>query len=141
MPAGAQRAKAGLVNDGDTMSVTAYARGPVLRTTARLTVRLLEIDTPEYGRRYFREATAALRSLARYGSTVYVLADRQRRDRYGRWLLYVWNSGGRFVNVELVRRGLARVLVIPPNVRYAASVRAAERNAQSARRGLWGRAR
>ena len=45
--------------------------------------------------------------------------DAERRDVYGRLLAYVY-VGDEFVNAELVRRGYARTLTIPPNDRYAA---------------------
>ena len=44
--------------------------------------------------------------------------DAERRDVYGRLLAYVY-VGDEFVNAELVRRGYARTLTIPPNDRYA----------------------
>jgi micrococcal nuclease len=61
----------------------------------------------------------------------------ERRDVYGRLLAYVYLDG-RFVNAELVRRGLARTLTIPPNDRYAARLKALEIAAARAGRGLWG---
>ena len=61
----------------------------------------------------------------------------ERRDVYGRLLAYV-HLGRRFVNAELVRRGLARTLTIPPNDRFAPLFARLERQAASAGRGLWG---
>jgi micrococcal nuclease len=64
--------------------------------------------------------------------------DAERRDRYGRLLAYVYRArDGLFVNAQLVRRGYARTLTIPPNVAHADEFR---RLAASARRhgaGLW----
>ena len=61
----------------------------------------------------------------------------ERRDVYGRLLAYV-HLGRRFVNAELVRRGLARTLRIPPNDRFAPLFARLERRAARAGRGLWG---
>jgi micrococcal nuclease len=61
----------------------------------------------------------------------------ERRDVYGRLLAYVYLDG-RFVNAELVRRGLARTLTIPPNDRFAGSLKRLEIAAARAGRGLWG---
>lgn len=61
----------------------------------------------------------------------------ERRDVYGRLLAYV-HLGDRFVNAELVRRGLARSLTIPPNDRSAPLFRRLELRAARAGRGLWG---
>jgi hypothetical protein len=43
----------------------------------------------------------------------------QTRDRYGRLLAYVW-VGDTMVNAELVRRGYAQIMTVPPNVRHQA---------------------
>ncbi len=61
----------------------------------------------------------------------------ERRDVYGRLLAYV-HLDGRFVNAELVRRGLARTLTIPPNDRFAGRLKRLEIAAARAGRGLWG---
>ncbi len=61
----------------------------------------------------------------------------ERRDVYGRLLAYVY-LGPRFVNAELVGRGLARTLTIPPNDRFAPLFARLERGAAKAGRGLWG---
>jgi len=61
----------------------------------------------------------------------------ERRDTYGRLLAYVYLDG-RFVNGELVRRGLARTLTIPPNDRFAGRLKRLEIAAARAGRGLWG---
>jgi len=61
----------------------------------------------------------------------------ERRDVYGRLLAYVYLDG-RFVNAELVRRGLARTLTIPPNDRFAGRLKRLEIAAARAGRGLWG---
>ena len=61
----------------------------------------------------------------------------ERRDVYGRLLAYV-HLGDRFVNADLVRRGLARSLTIPPNDRFAPLFRRLELGAARAGKGLWG---
>ncbi|HEX2393114.1 MAG TPA: thermonuclease family protein [Solirubrobacterales bacterium] len=61
----------------------------------------------------------------------------ERRDVYGRLLAYVY-LGHRFVNAELVRRGLARTLAIPPNTRFAGRFARLQRTAARLGRGLWG---
>jgi micrococcal nuclease len=61
----------------------------------------------------------------------------EQRDQYGRLLAYVY-LGDRFVNAELVRRGLARTLTIPPNDRFAERLKRLEIAAARDGRGLWG---
>jgi len=62
--------------------------------------------------------------------------DVQERDRYGRLLAYVW-VGDTMVNAELVRRGYAQVMTIPPNVKYQQLLVKLQREAREAGRGLW----
>lgn len=62
--------------------------------------------------------------------------DAQARDRHGRLLAYVWVDD-LMVNAELVRRGYAEVMTVPPNVRYQALFLRLQREAREAARGLW----
>ena len=116
-------------------------------------VRYLGIDTPEVRRRegsrwvvdpepMSREATAFNRALVQ-GRVVRLEYDAKRHDRFDRTLAYVYVSDGEggevMVNAALVREGLAELLIIPPNVKYAEEFRALAEEARRARRGLWGR--
>ena len=72
------------------------------------------------------------------GTAVRLEYDVERLDRYGT-LAYVWvNDTGVFVNAELVRRGFAQPLTIPPNVAHADRFADLAREARGAHRGLWG---
>lgn len=124
------------VVDGDTL---------LLRIDGRSRrVRLIGVDAPEtWGRRdcFGGQASRALRRLTPVGSPVRVAGDREAYDRFGRRLLHLWTSRGRLVAAELVRAGLARTLVIPPNTRYAPVLEAAEAQARRVGAGLWGACR
>src|SRR5215475_13626888 len=143
VPPGVQAAKVGRVIDGDTIAVRAYRVGPVLGSRTPVTIRLLEIDTPETVHPtkpvqcYGREASSYTKHLLKAGTTVWVLGDRERRDRYGRYLLYVWTASGVFANEDLVMRGYARSDLFEPNDRFIDVIRSAEQAARAARRGLW----
>jgi len=134
------------ITDGDTLHLRAQQPGKVLRATGDVTVRLLEIDTPEtvdpsqpvacYG----PAASAALGKLAPPGSKVWVVADQERIDPYDRLLLYLWSAdagGSTFVNLAMVRNGFAKAVLYEPNDRYIDVMRQAEANARAAGRGLW----
>ena len=105
-------------------------------------VRLIGVDTPEtvkpgapvqcFGPRASRFARRALE-----GRSVRLVFGVERRDAYGRLLAYA-HLGGRMLNAELLRRGLARTLTIPPNDRHAERFARIERRAARAGRGLWG---
>ena len=101
--------------------------------------RLIGIDTPEvYGRaECFGPQASAYAKRLLTGRRVRVRPGAERRDRYGRALVYLWLPDGRFVNELLVAGGWARTLEIEPNVRYAALLRRRSGDARADRRGLW----
>lgn len=117
------------VVDGDTFVVEIDGQ--------RERVRYIGIDTPEMNdtreavMERAREATEVNSELVA-GRSVRLEFDVQRRDKYGRLLAYVW-VGDTLVNEELVRRGYAELLTIPPNVRYAERLAAALRAARAGR--------
>jgi micrococcal nuclease len=131
------------VVDGDT----AYVR---LEGGRQERVRLIGVDTPEsttqiepYGR---EAATYTARRLS--GRTVYLELDVDERDKYGRLLAYLWLSPpqsaseaevrARMFNAELLLAGLAQVMTVPPNVKYADLFVKLQREAREAGKGLWG---
>jgi micrococcal nuclease len=115
------------VGDGDTFTCR-----------DRREVRLLGIDTPELAQgEPGRQAHAALRRLLPRGTAVRLERDVAPRDRGGRALAYVW-TGSRMINESLVREGWAMLYTLPPNVKYAARLERAQREARAAGAGLWG---
>lgn len=136
IPADAQKAVVDRVVDGDTLWVRAEGSGPLPRG-ARTKVRLLELDTPERGECWFDEATEALMRLTPPGATVWLAADREPLDRYGRALRYAWTDSGVFVELEMVRTGMGRALLVRPNDAHIVALRAGEAQARQAGRGMW----
>ena len=112
--------------DGDT-----FVCAPDVR------VRLIGMDTPEMRQApYGDQARDTLAALIPVGTTVQLERDIDPTDRYGRLLAYVWQDGV-LVNWWLVRNGWARILTVPPNVRYVDPLLEAQRTARSEGRGLW----
>ncbi len=105
-------------------------------------IRLLGADTPEVVdprkpvQCYGPEASAFTKSRLD-GRRVLLELDAEARDKYGRLLAYVIVDGRRFDD-ELLERGYARLLVIPPNGAHARAMLREELAARAARRGLWG---
>jgi micrococcal nuclease len=117
------------VTDGDTITLSGIGR-----------VRLIGVDTPEvYGGAecYGATASAFTKSVLPDGRRVRYRLGRERRDRYGRALAYVWLANGTLFNGVLAVRGYAVPLTIPPNDDYARVFAAAARRARSHSRGLW----
>jgi micrococcal nuclease len=123
------------VVDGDTILVRVAG--------AKERVRLIGIDTPETVKpntpvQCFGRAASAAAHRMLDGRDVRLVGDVEARDRYGRLLAYVYREPDRlFINAELARRGFARQLTIPPNVRFAERFRALVAQARRAQRGLW----
>jgi micrococcal nuclease len=120
--------------DGDTIEVRLDGH--------REDVRYIGVDTPETVKpgtpvQCFGPRAHRLNARLVEGRRVRLEFGVERRDVYGRLLAYV-HRGRRFVNAELVRRGLARTLAIAPNIRFAERFQRLELAAARAGRGLWG---
>lgn len=119
--------------DGDTLLLTNEAR-----------IRLLGADTPETVKPnhpvepWGPEATEFTKAFVT-GRDIRLQFDRERTDRYGRFLAYVW-VGDQMLNEELLREGLAKFL---PQYPYSSAMKRrfsqAEQEAKDARRGIWSR--
>ena len=128
-PRGASEATVERVVDGDTLKLARVG-----------SVRLIGVDTPEVfggAECYGREASSFLKRSLPPGRRVSYRLGVDPRDRYGRALAYVWLEDGRFLNGELVEKGYAVPLTVPPNVEFARLLAAAARRARAAARGLW----
>jgi micrococcal nuclease len=104
-------------------------------------VRYIGIDTPESVKpgtpvQCFAKKASHFNASLVSGRQVTLKTDVEERDRYGRLLAYVY-ADGRFVNRELVARGYARTLTIPPNVAHADEFARLARRAREAGVGLW----
>jgi micrococcal nuclease len=105
-------------------------------------VRLIGIDTPETVKpeapvECFGPEASSFTHRVLEGQPVRLVLGVERRDVYGRLLAYAYIDH-RLFNAELVRRGLARTLEIPPNTLHGALFRRLELKAARAGRGLWG---
>jgi micrococcal nuclease len=133
------------VIDGDTIQVKLGARVERLRYIG---INAAEIPHPRPGvpaerrRGYFAHTTAAGEAARRInldlvaGKQVRLEFDRRRRDEHGRLLAYVW-VGDVMVNAELVRRGYAEVMSVPPDFRYRGLFVRLQDEARAGGRGLW----
>ena len=122
------------VVDGDTVEVQIDGREE--------DVRYIGVDTPETVKPgapvdCFGPQASSFNHRLVERRRVRLVFDEERRDQYGRLLAYVY-LGDRFVNAELIRRGLAETLTIPPNNRFAERLKRLEIAAARAGRGLWG---
>jgi micrococcal nuclease len=120
--------------DGDTLEV-ALDGGPTE------TVRLIGVDTPETVKpdtpvQCFGPRASAFEHEHVEGHRVRLVTGVEPRDYYGRLLAYVWLDD-RFLEAELLSRGLARVLTFHPNDRFAHRFEGIAQKAAKAGKGLW----
>jgi endonuclease YncB( thermonuclease family) len=121
------------ISDGDTI---------VLKSGER--VRYNGINAPEiahedHGKSAEPHGNAAKRFNIKLvkAKKVWLEFDIERRDQYGRLLAYVFLPDGKFVNAELVAGGYAYYLPGTVNKRYGKLLLKAQREAMSARKGMW----
>jgi micrococcal nuclease len=133
-PAASATALVTRVVDGDTVEVALDGGEEDVRYIGVDTPETVKPDTPV---QCFGPQASAFNHHLVEGRRVRLVFGVERRDVYGRLLAYVY-LGDRFVNAELVRRGLARTLTIPPNDRFAGRFERLQTAAARAGRGLWG---
>jgi micrococcal nuclease len=131
---------------GATAFVDRAVDGDTLLLADRTRIRLLGVDTPETKRPdwpvepFGPEAHEFTREHVE-GRNVRLEFDKERRDKYDRVLAYVYVDDW-FLNEELIRAGLGKAITNHP---YSEAMkrrfRAAQREAQRERRGIWGAAR
>ena len=127
--------------DGDATGVVDGDTIRVLIDGTEYRVRYIGIDTPEihptHGVEPFGPEASQANSDLVEGKTVWLEKDVSETDRYGRLLRYVYVDD-LMVNEELLRRGLAKVVTFPPDVKYIDCFLEIQRAAQEAEVGMWG---
>jgi len=107
-------------------------------------VRLLGIDAPELGRRgekhepFALEGRNYLRSLMEAaGHRVLVHQGKEKQDRHGRLLAYLFLPDGRNINRLLLEQGYVMQVFIAPDTEYANCLQSHENQARQQRLGIW----
>jgi len=108
-------------------------------------VRMLGIDTPETvdprkeEQCYGREASRVTKNLLE-GKKVRLVfnQDREKQDRYQRYLAYVYIPDDILVNEMLLTQGYAREYTYGKPYEVQKEFRKIEREAQKNKKGLWG---
>lgn len=122
------------VVDGDTIDVH-------LENGKKERVRFILIDTPETKHpnkpvQPFGPEASKFTNEALLNKDVELELDVQERDRYGRLLAYVYIDG-QMINETLLKKGLARVAIFPPNTKYVDQFEKLQNKAKQKGIGIW----
>lgn len=124
-------------------AVTYVYDGDTVRLDDGRHVRFIGINAPEIGHHgepsqafAVQAREALMKLLMDHRQQVGLHYDRERFDRYHRFLAHVYVDG-QSVEAWLLDGGLATLLVVPPNDENLACYAAAEQAARAGRRGLW----
>lgn len=123
--------------DGDTFKVNIEKH--------IITVRMLGIDTPEtvdprkpaqcYGQKASDETK---RMLVGHAVRLKLNPNREERDKYDRYLAYVYLEDGTFWNEYLLKNGFAREYTFGKPYLFQKEFRNIEQETKREQRGLWG---
>jgi micrococcal nuclease len=127
LPAKREAVKITYVIDGDTVAL------------GKRRIRIMGMNAPEL-KSHEPFSRAAKRRLFQLlgGKRAYLVADTEKKDNYQRDLRHVFTQDGRNVSEILLQEGLAYVLVMPPNVRFASCYQKAQQQARQQSLRLWG---
>ncbi|MEW6068389.1 MAG: thermonuclease family protein [Nitrospirota bacterium] len=120
------------VHDGDTVSVIINSKEEK--------VRLIGIDAPEISQRpWGKRSQEYLETvLSSSGWKVKLETDIEKKDKYGRILVYLWSDDDKMINLLMVKSGNAMLYTVPPNVKHVDEFISAQREAKDKRLGIWG---
>lgn len=121
------------VIDGDTVVLTDDRH-----------VRLIGINTPEIDHNNKKrseqgaiKAKESLVQLLNNQTKIRLVFGKEHFDRHGRTLAHIYLDNGLNVQAELLRKGLAMPLRVPPNLSLASCYANASTTAKEENRGLW----
>jgi endonuclease YncB( thermonuclease family) len=113
--------------DGDTIELD---KGQI--------VRLVGINAPDSGQPYEEDSTEFVQKQVE-GKKVKLEYDEYKSDRFGRILAYIIYDNTKNLNIELVRKGLAKVTIYEKRkpLIYQQQLLDAEKEANNKKLGIW----
>jgi endonuclease YncB( thermonuclease family) len=123
------------VVDGDTVLVkTVGPHKGLLPDPGR--TRLIGLNAPDLGEYGGDDARRFVAAALPIGRLVHLQLGRVQKDDGGRWLVYMWTSAARSLNLDLLERGYAS-LQLKENPQMSGQFSAAELRAKQRGIGLW----
>lgn len=118
---------------GDKAIVTRIIDGDTVVIEGGESVRLIGIDSAEKNEPCFESAKEKLEQLI-LNKKVVLEKDQTDRDKYQRYLRYIF-YGGKNINIEMTKSGMAVAYVFPPDIKYKTEIGQAEQAAKLNRTG------
>ena len=120
------------------ITVTEVTDGDTLKLSDGKTFRLYGVNAPEIKELNFEEAKAFTENLVLGKEISFEQEENYKVDKFGRTLGYVF-VGGVNLNIELVRNGLARVVLYEKRakIKYQDELLSAEKSAKEMKLGIW----
>jgi endonuclease YncB( thermonuclease family) len=130
-------------------SVSDYIDGDTFKINVgddNRTIRLLYVNTPEIAHEdssrpeepFGKEASIYTKQVLTESAEVRLTFDKEQMDKYERTLAVVELKDGRILNELLLKEGLAKVMIVEPNVKLENVYKQIEQTAKQAELGLWG---
>lgn len=119
------------VNDGDTIVLSNGKRVRYIGINAP------EIDHDNHRAQPFGYESRSYNKDAVFNRKIRLEFDRERQDRYGRLLAYLFLPDGTFLNQALLQKGYAYFLFKKPNLKYSQRLLKAQLEAMKEKRGIW----
>lgn len=120
------------------LTVIAVTDGDTLKLSNGRIFRLYGMSTPEFKQPYYKEANEFTKNMVLNKEVTFEQEEKYKEDKFGRMLGYVFIDG-KNLNVELVRAGLAKVVLYEKRakIKYQDELLQAEKEAREKRVGIW----
>ncbi|MBU1031026.1 MAG: thermonuclease family protein [Nanoarchaeota archaeon] len=122
-------------SEEESKTVSSVSDGDTIKLSNGETIRLIGLNAPESGQSCSSEATDKLKEFV-LGKEVILEQDVDDKDQYSRLLRYVYVDSI-FVNLEMVRLGLAHKYEYGSNTKYSSKFEQAENEAKQNEGCLW----
>lgn len=133
------------LNEKQKVKVIRVIDGDTIEIEGNVKVRYIGINTPEIYRdttgKKTREQCFANESYLENkrlveGKTVTLVEDVSDKDKYGRFLRYVYVDD-LFINDYLIKNGFAKIMTIKPDIKYYQQFKTDEKDAKANNLGIW----
>jgi len=127
-----------LISPIQKLTVIEVSDGDILKLSNDKTFRLYGVNAPEVKEPYFKEVKMFTQNLVLNKEISFEQEENYKEDKFGRTLGYVF-VGGVNLNIELVKNGLAKVVLYEKRakIKYQDELLSAEKETREKKLGVW----